>query len=157
MPRLLTLCCFIAVGLFAHGQSGFVSWGFDSDSTHFSVQASIGQVFTATTTQSAGFMIEGLQQPHEYGFAIGLPYQSMNHLDIRLFPNPSSGIFYLNFSNPPPTGTHFTLYDATGKIILSQPLDQQQISLDLSGIAAGSYQFVVHLEGALRLFKIQRI
>jgi len=69
-------------------------------------------------------------------------------------PNPSSGLFTLN--NPAGTDTRVEVRDAVGRLVM-QPLmvnTSSASTLDLSGVAPGTYHLVVGPEGRRQVIKI---
>lgn len=57
---------------------------------------------------------------------------------FEIFPNPVSDVLYVNYSDFQ-SNVSIELYDALGKLVVNQQLNNQQISVDLSGLQNGLY------------------
>jgi len=57
---------------------------------------------------------------------------------FEIFPNPVSNVLYVNYSDFQ-SNASIELYDALGKLVVNQPLNNQQISVDLSNLQNGLY------------------
>lgn len=80
-------------------------------------------------------------------------------LEIRLFPNPNDGRFMINLSEEPEGDVSFAIYDITGKMIQSRRISnsdlQQNVEVDISGFAAGTY--IINVTAGNREFSKQFI
>lgn len=64
--------------------------------------------------------------------------QEYNNFNISIFPNPSSGVFYI--TNPQEQKLTISAFDLQGKLILKQSTDHQnEIKVDLSNKPPGMY------------------
>lgn len=62
--------------------------------------------------------------------------------DIKLYPNPNSGIFTLDMSSMPNITGSYTVYDITGKAIRKKDIDTSastDVTIDISEFASGTY------------------
>jgi len=84
------------------------------------------------------------------------PELDIRKATVNLFPNPTSGPFYLTISNlPKDAKCELFLLDTQGKIIdIKQSIPEQQIPFDLSGKAVGIYYLKIVLGKTESSFKI---
>jgi hypothetical protein len=75
---------------------------------------------------------------------------------ISILPNPSSGIFQLNFDTSLDNGATYQVYDLNGKMILSNKINNVKETIDLSNFNKGIYQLKVSASnqtGVIKLIK----
>jgi hypothetical protein len=76
--------------------------------------------------------------------------------EIRIYPNPTEGRFYLEIDNLPSelSGEAF-LYDVNGRYIDRKTIETgERIEFDLSREASGAYILKIHLDGQISTWKI---
>ncbi|TVR84196.1 MAG: PKD domain-containing protein, partial [Saprospirales bacterium] len=96
-------------------------------------------------------------------FGLFVEFDPTSVLDLeafgfRLFPNPSSGLFTLEFSEMP-GDVRLRIYDIRGRIIQDKPWSEsssRQI-IDLTGYSSGTYLLELLIEGNLYHFPVQLI
>lgn len=59
--------------------------------------------------------------------------------EITLYPNPTSGIFYLDISNTPDKTMTYRISDATGKVVSESKMETSTTSIDISQLPSGIY------------------
>lgn len=69
-----------------------------------------------------------------------------NDLFFSVFPNPSVGIFQLNFGNIQFTGGELEIYDILGEIVFSSTNVNPSMTLDLSNLTNGIYFIILKTE-----------
>jgi hypothetical protein len=77
-------------------------------------------------------------------------------LKLAFLPNPSSGIFQLNFDTSLDNGATYQVYDLNGKMILSNKINNVKETIDLSNFNKGIYQLKVSASnqtGVIKLIK----
>ena len=71
--------------------------------------------------------------------------------EFRLFPNPSSGITYLNFNSESSTTAVLEIHDQSGRLWLTETFETtfgtNQLEFDLTNVSSGSYISTLNLEG----------
>jgi hypothetical protein len=80
--------------------------------------------------------------------------KELKDVDVSVFPNPAEHIINI-VSKRVPTGSTFTLYDSTGKSVISQS-SKGNNSMDVSDLAAGFYLLVLRSEDAVMQWKIAK-
>ena len=73
--------------------------------------------------------------------------------DIRIFPNPTSGLLWLR-SEKSLVGAWLELYDLTGKLLIKEKRAEKEIFINLENYDAGIYQLHVGIAGKRYHFKI---
>ena len=81
---------------------------------------------------------------------------------LSVFPNPTAGILNINLELPGAASVEYTVHDILGKVVLQRTASgnqgSQQVSLDMSGLANGSYVLNVVADGmsASRLVNLSK-
>ena len=94
---------------------------------------------------SSGFQIYN----HDVIFT-DMDENSINTADIKIFPNPSSGIINIDVEN----ATEVTLFDQTGRLKLKESLNNGSCQLDLTAFSNGVYILKIKLTDKVELEKI---
>ncbi len=129
---------------------------------------SIGEMVLVSTEKTSQFIItQGLLQPQT-----NKPTESTGsagHLDpwsesIRVYPNPSDNLVFVDWTATNAARISYRLYDAAGKVVLSNALEQtigsNKISLELQALSAGTYYLMLDglsTDGQQQSFKIQKV
>jgi hypothetical protein len=71
---------------------------------------------------------------------------------ISIYPNPSDGIFTISAKDA--LIEHVALYSLNGELLQQQGYDSQEISLELSGYATGSYLLYLQTNKQTKIFKL---
>ncbi|MBX2978327.1 MAG: T9SS type A sorting domain-containing protein [Flavobacteriales bacterium] len=69
------------------------------------------------------------------------PHHSSKQRSVRVYPNPTPGRFNLEFSDPLLRDSYYSVYDATGRLLLQRPLPTSATleEVDLSRFGRGAY------------------
>lgn len=69
------------------------------------------------------------------------PYHTSKQRSVRVYPNPTPGRFNLEFSDPLLRDSYYSVYDATGRLLLQRPLPTGATleEVDLSRFGRGAY------------------
>lgn len=137
----LVLLFFAGYG-FSFSQSGIVVSGGSSFGVSGSFSYSIGQLSYQKGTGDGGSILQGNQQSFEIfeGESIGIPE---SNIELSVFPNPIEQELRIDFNSLIPENTVFRITNTEGKIVLEQPLKQQNTILNLSGFQQGSYVLLI--------------
>jgi hypothetical protein len=122
----------------AFSQSGVVVSGSSSTSSSGSFSYSVGQLSYLKGTGDGGSVLHGNQQSVEIfeGESIGL---SDVQIEFSVFPNPVEEELRIDFSGSIPKNTVVRITNVEGKIVMEQPIEQQNTILNLSNFPKGSY------------------
>ncbi len=71
----------------------------------------------------------------------GLIFEETNTFSVNIYPNPSNGIYQLEYINAIDGGINIEVFDITGKNILIENIQEEQgvISLNITNVAPGLY------------------
>jgi hypothetical protein len=72
----------------------------------------------------------------------GIPVVLMPEVDVKLYPNPASGILTVVLDKTVDKGV-FEIYDVQGRFLKSQSLKTVTSRVDVSGLSAGTYYYKV--------------
>lgn len=113
---------------------------------------SIGQLDYLTASDSLGNITQGLQQAYEILIIRGVEEIDIN---LTLYPNPAADFVVLSVQNTNIQNMTYMLYDAQGKVIVSQKLNTNQTSISMADLANDIYFIKVLNNGnELKVFKI---
>ena len=131
---------------------------------------SIGEMTLVSTERASNLIVtQGLLQPPAANTASTVSDDGiLSTLDnpIKVYPNPTSNLVYVETYEEAIQDYEYNLYDATGKIVLSQKGQTQKglnkFELSLQSLASGSYYLMIQKNDALGQtqnysFKIQKI
>jgi hypothetical protein len=85
------------------------------------------------------------------GISLGIN-ETVNEKSFTVYPNPAQSLVNVK-ADAKLIGTVFTIYDNTGKVVLSGTINSENISVDLGNLAAGIYLFNVG-ENVKQTFKV---
>ena len=130
-----------ATGGEATGNGGIVSY-------------TIGQTFINVNTGDSGYIIEGVQQPYEISITLIKNSEDTNP-DIKIYPNPTSSYLNLNVGNNYTVDMSYKLYDADGKKIQSNDINNKGVHIKMGTYSPGTYFLKVFKgKNEIKVFKI---
>ncbi|MCC7030480.1 MAG: T9SS type A sorting domain-containing protein [Chitinophagaceae bacterium] len=131
---------------------------------------SIGEMTRISTEHTAGLIVtQGILQPYATSPGGNAPQQNPglngNSDLIKVYPNPTENLLFIESVEPADATISYNLYDATGKLILNDEVlwkaGPNKFSLHLQTLAAGSYYLLIRKSTATApaenfSFKIQK-
>jgi hypothetical protein len=120
----------------AQAQNNTVSAGGDASGSNGSVSYSVGQVFYTSAEGENGSISQGVQQAYDIGVVTGVENRS---IEATLFPNPTVGNVQLDIADFTQNTFEMNLFDAAGKLILSQKIAASTSLFSLNEYASGVY------------------
>ncbi|HLG03194.1 MAG TPA: T9SS type A sorting domain-containing protein [Bacteroidia bacterium] len=75
--------------------------------------------------------------------------ENISSAGISVFPNPTTGIFYLSTGDEINPGSSFAIYNLCGQIVYRSEINKKEIEIDLSALAKGFYLFRVQNGGII--------
>jgi len=72
--------------------------------------------------------------------------ETLENKTLTIAPNPSPGIYIVNFNDANSQDAEFKVYDLSGRCILNQSATSRQTEIDLSNFAAGIYYLNIETE-----------
>lgn len=145
---LFGLCAFGSTMAFS--QSNVTSGGGDENGSGGSVSYSVGQIDYAHVDGANNSWNEGVQQPFEFYQVSGF---EENDLNVSIFPNPTEGKLVIRISNDN-LNTLFKVYDAAGKLILTDRLIASETIIDLESYATGVYSIQIGTNEQFNTYKL---
>lgn len=134
MKLFITLLIIFSVShVFA--QQSVLSAGTDASGVGGSISFSVGQIDYLSIDAANGSVYQGVQQPYEL-FVSGVI--EMNDLDITIFPNPTTGKFFVSIEQLQGSKS-FKVFDLSGQLIRGGTINAPLQSVDISSFSAGIY------------------
>lgn len=78
-----------------------------------------------------------------YGFGVGVGLNEVNQNEFNIYPNPSSGVFQVDYSGEEFEAAEIQVFDLSGRKLAANQLNHSSAQLDLSYLASGRY--LLHL------------
>jgi hypothetical protein len=154
MKKITFIVTFL-VGLHAgaSAQSAVDASGGDATGSGGSASYSVGQVVYTQVTGTGGSSNQGVQQPYE--FFTGIDENSNINLSMTVFPNPTSSVVNLSVINQSFDKLIYQLFDAAGKLIHQERIQDEITEVPMQSLAPGNY-FIHVLNGgsAVKTFKV---
>ncbi|QLH45957.1 MAG: T9SS type A sorting domain-containing protein [Bacteroidota bacterium] len=154
-----------------HAQSSLNVTGNSAKINGMTFDYSIGEMTLVSTERTSNFIItQGLLQPGNTGSQA--PDADGNNIlndlsdRVRLYPNPTDNLLFVELQALVSGECNYELFDATGKVVLSRKETQQEginkFQLELNALAAGTYYLVLTSPGQENQlqkysFKIQKV
>lgn len=150
---ILWIVLLLATNL-AKAQESTNSSGGDATGSGGSVAFSVGQVVYTTTTNTAGILAQGVQQPFEISI-VGLNETATN-ISLTVFPNPTADNLTLQLSDFKSEKLSYQIYDLQGKQLNSQQIVAPQTTIEMKTLPNSTYFiYVVNQENKkVQSFKI---
>lgn len=118
-------------------QQGIVSAGGNQTSNSGSISFSIGQISDRTNSNSSFTISEGIQQAYEI-YTLSSSKLTFK-FDVKIFPNPTSDVLQVSFSNLLKEEIEFQLFDLNGSLISNERITEEKINLNMSNFSIGPY------------------
>jgi len=104
-----------------------------------SANYSVGQVTCQTHTGTSGSVAEGVQQPYEISVITGLKKAKGIKLSVSAYPNPTTNYLILEVKDFELLNLNYQLYDMNGKLLQSERIAGNQISIVMSNLVPATY------------------
>ncbi|MGE0078097.1 MAG: T9SS type A sorting domain-containing protein [Bacteroidales bacterium] len=154
LNAILLMC---SISLKLHAQETVLSSGGNISGNDGSISYSIGQTFCTTQSGTNGLIIQGVQQPYEISVVSGIAESGLN-LSCKAYPNPTTNILILSIDAVTVDkiqSLSYLLYDISGKIIMSNKIDDYKTTLPVNDLKSGVYILKVIQENKqVKTFKI---
>jgi len=136
MKYILLLVLFNGMSRLVFGQENTVTSGGSVSNTTGSVSYTIGQVFYSSAEGENGSINQGVQQPYTAEIITGI---ELREVTLQLFPNPTSELAILKVEPELIGLLSFSMYDESGRLILSSPMNNLENPIQLIGNSSGIY------------------
>lgn len=136
---------FLLIGVFslttAFAQESINASGASSTSSSGSFSYSIGQVVNSSANGTNGSINQGVQQPYEFEIITGVQH---TEIEMALFPNPAMEQLQLTISATNTENYSIQLFDAQGKLVLSNSKIQPVNTIPVADFISGIYFLSVY-------------
>lgn len=133
-------------------QSNAVSGGGTASGGGGSATYSLGQIDYSNSASATGSIQQGVQQPYEFFEEAGL--FDIATIDFDVYPNPTSNQVVLTIDSDN-TDLSFVLFDAQGKLIQQNEIDDIKTIIDMQNLSVGVYHLQLNQnEKTVQSFKI---
>ncbi|MCP4438755.1 MAG: T9SS type A sorting domain-containing protein [Aureispira sp.] len=132
---ILTLLLLSSSYLFA--QDAAVATGGDASGSGGTASYSVGQVVYTTATGGNGSSSQGVQQA--YDIVTGINKTETVHLEMQVFPNPTTTSLNLKVGKQDVDQLFFELYNAAGQLILMEQINNTLTVVPMQKLASGTY------------------
>lgn len=119
---------------------------------------SIGEIMIETYTGNASYLNQGFHQS-EYEIKTSINEPIDKQLKIRLYPNPSSKVIYLQINEQINTGLTYQLVNIEGKVLFTKAITKNIEKLLIEHFPAGLYfiKIIDKTKKIISTFKIQKV
>ena len=124
------------------------SW--DNGATTEDISGLAQGLYTVTITDSVG-----CQMVESYYVGSQLSISTNSESPVKVYPNPTSSLLNLELPETMLSGS-MTLTDVTGKTLISKPITNTTMQLDLSGYSSGVYVVTILSEGESSTLRVVR-
>ncbi|MEJ1224120.1 T9SS type A sorting domain-containing protein [Sediminicola sp. 1XM1-17] len=139
MLKVYTLLLIISFFLTdVNAQNSIVSSGGNDVGQGGSSSFSFGQVFYNTDAGAVHTVSQGVQQVYEI-FILSEPETIPVSFSILTYPNPTSNNIVLDVKNITDKNLNYSLYDITGRFILTNNIKQEKTTLIMNSLPSGIY------------------
>jgi hypothetical protein len=114
------------------------------------IDYTIGEPLIETVSDSANQLTQGFHQPVIQVTEIG---DHFSDTEMVVYPNPTNGSLTIQL-NELPNGLKYLLFDATGKLVMTDEVRQSRSTIDMNGFASG--QYVLKFSNNSTSFQIQK-
>lgn len=137
LKKLVLLTSGIFIIISSYSQVSTNTCGGTAVSPAGSVDFTFGQVFTATASDSASTVIQGVQQPYEI-YTMSIVDSSLKST-LTYFPNPTTDFLNLQIPNFSDKRLSYQLFNNQGKLISSSEITNESTIIDMTNLATETY------------------
>lgn len=150
--KILLLTTGVAIGGFA--QEAVPATGGEAVGAGGSTTYSVGQVVYTMNTGTNGTVLQGVQQPYEIFTTSGADIKDIK-LELTIYPNPTTDIFYLKVENIDFSTLSYRLTDSQGKLVDDKKLTGTVNLINMEEQAIAIYFLKILKDGVqIKSFKI---
>jgi hypothetical protein len=136
----LSALFFLGLGLAGiHAQESLPASGGNASGSGGSASYTVGQVTYTTIIGPNGSSAQCVQQPFEISVVTGLEEARGISLQCLAYPNPAAGRIILKVENCKTEDLSYQLFDANGKILAEQKLEDSETTINMSNLVPAIY------------------
>ena len=141
-----------------HAQSIVNAAGGNVSGSGGSVSYSVGQLFYTTQTGTGGSVIQGIQLAFEISVISSTKDANDILLTVSAHPNPATEYLNLVIKNTDLIEFRFQLFDAAGKLLLSEKIAGNQTRIGMNNLVPSTYYLkVIQQNKVVKLMKIIKL
>ena len=145
---------FCVIGVNAIAQEAVLAAGGDAAGSGGSSSYSVGQILYTTDSSGDGSIAKGVQQPFEISTIVGVKLTRI-HLDLIVYPNPTTDILTLKIDEVSLSTLSFQLYDLHGKMLKSEKIKGDRTRITMKNLPPATYFLkVLNEQEEVKVFKI---
>jgi len=149
----VALLCSIGM-LTTNAQENTVSSGGNASGVGGTASYSVGQAFYITSSDSAGSVAQGVQQPIEIQVVLGIEEHEIN-LYAKVYPNPTTDLINLSIGNTDTSDLSYQLFDYSGRILINGKIENEDTSISMLRYPKAIYLLSVTKDNkTIKTFKI---
>jgi len=149
----VALLCSIGM-LTTNAQENTVSSGGNASGVGGTTSYSVGQAFYITSSDSAGSVTQGVQQPIEIQVVLGIEEHEIN-LYAKVYPNPTTDLINLSIGNTDTSDLSYQLFDYSGRILINGKIENEDTSISMLRYPKAIYLLSVTKDNkTIKTFKI---
>jgi hypothetical protein len=154
LKKFFLIASVFLVTQFAQAQEAIPVSGGLAAGSGGSVSYTVGQVFYTTNQAATGVVSQGVQHPFEFQ-TLSNPALTTVKLTAVTYPNPTKDFIILKITDTVIHDLRYTLFDVTGKSILSDAITASSTAIQMKHLAIGAYVLkVIQKNKPLKSFKI---
>jgi hypothetical protein len=104
-----------------------------------SVSYTLGQVVYTANTSNSGTISQGIQQPYEILVISAIEETKGISLNCKAYPNPTTDCLVLKIEGEVQVQSIVYLYDINGKLILSECVAGNEITISMNNLVSATY------------------
>jgi hypothetical protein len=139
LQKIGLLLVFLLTGVTLKAQNAIPAGGADGSGSGGSVSFTVGQLVCSSVAESGTSVSQGVQQPFEISFAIGVEPLKGISLQCSAFPNPAIDFLILKVENQYPEKLSYKLYDSNGKILEYKRLASSETTINMGQLKPATY------------------
>jgi hypothetical protein len=147
MKHVITCFSFVSMmfiaALSAQAQQAVLAASDDAIGATGAVSYSVGQIAYNLNISTDGFIIEGVQQPFEYQFHIGIDEINGEPLKCSLYPNPAGRYTILKIEGKDLKNLSCQLYNMNGFLLQNMKIENPETYVNVDDLSPASYSLTV--------------
>lgn len=151
--RTLFIIILFNISLLVNAQQVIGTSGFYFENNSISLSGTIGEIAIETYESPVILLTQGFQQPNL--FITGINEAETMHLNMQVYPNPTSGHITLSLTKLPDRQAFYRLSDYTGKALKVEEINDTHTLINFQNLPSSVYFIIVYdKSGQLNSFKI---
>ena len=134
---IFTLLPCALLNIETNAQSTTAAAGGEAKSNLLSLNWTLGEVITETSSSQAITLTQGYQQSKLE--VISLNQENSTNVYCNVYPNPSSDFVVIDFKGRLDKDSKFSIFDSNGVEVLQNKIEEERSFVSIKNLSAGSY------------------